>query len=382
MKTANSYLEAITCMVYARTFKEKMMAIQYFWQLPTTSDARYGDATKQRRGESTDPNYPVFGKGLTDPRRNAFNYYDYLHQVTKAADISGFNGVQIPDYADGEESWIVAGYVARSTQRLKLLTQFDAARGSAVYAAKNAVTFQRYTGGRFSLQITESAADEKTRKRAGDFIEKSDILPRIDEFLTVAKGVLTTYPFNFVGRFFEVENGGFQGPLSDRKVPDIYLSANDLESLHLSAKHADVHILDADLYGNIKKQIEEYRQIVKKLDRSPEIALRIDILARETRDEALFDAERFLKQTGFLANQPADQNTLLWNGFSTSYTGATASLVGSYDEVAQALSEYIDLGVTQFILAAVPHLEEAYRAGSYVLPLVRNITNPAQKQAA
>jgi alkanesulfonate monooxygenase len=357
--------------------KEKTMANQFYWQLPTSGDARYGDATKQRRGEASDPHYPVFGSGVTDPRKNAFNYYDYIHQVTKAADISGFTGVFIPDDPNGEEPWIVAGYIARSTQRLRLLTQFDASRGSAVYAAKNAVSFQRYTGGRFAWHITEGSSDEHTRKQLGDFVPEEDILARIDEFITVAKGVLTSYPFNFVGRFFEVQDGGFQGPLSKRDVPRIYLGGNSPEQLALSAKHADVHVLQAADHLLIEQQIAQYRQAAKG---DSEFALRIDVLARETREEALADAKRFLGQTD--AAIPKDESAVLWPGFAESFTGAKASLIGSYDEVAVALAAYANLGVTQFVLAAVPHFEEAYRVGSYVLPLVRQLTDPAQKQAA
>jgi len=354
------------------------MAHQFYWQLPTSGDARYGNATKQRRGEASDPHYPVFGHGITDPRHNAFNYFDYIHQVSKAADLSGFHGVFIPDNPEGEEPWIVAGYVARSTQRLKLLTQFDASRGSAVYAAKNAVSFQRYTGGRFAWHITEGSRDEHTRKQLGDFVPKEDILARIDEFITVAKGVLTTFPFNFVGRFFEVQDGGFQGPLSDRQVPSIYLGGNSAEQLELSAKHADVHVLDAAEHEVIAQQIVAYRQATP--GRQVDFALRIDVLARETREEALEDAKRFLSQTE--AAIPADDSPWLWPGFSEQHTGAKASLIGSYDEVAAALADYAQLGVTQFVLAAVPHFEEAYRVGTHVLPRVRQLTNPAKKQAA
>ena len=354
------------------------MANQFYWQLPTSGDARYGDATKQRRGEASDPNYPVFGSGVTDPRQNAFNYYDYIHQVTKAADLSGFTGVFIPDNPDGEEPWIVAGYIARSTQRLRLLTQFDASRGSAVYAAKNAVSFQRYTGGRFAWHITEGSSDEHTRKQLAEFVPKEDILARIDEFITVAKGVLTTYPFNFVGRFFEVQDGGFQGPLSSREVPQVYLGGNTAEQLELSAKHADVHVLEAADHDAIAQQIAAYQQAAK--NRETTFALRIDVLARETREEALADAKRFLGQTDGAI--PKDDTALLWPGFAADYTGAKASLIGSYDQVAAALAAYANLGVTQFVLAAVPHFEEAYRVGSYVLPLVRQLTTPVQKQAA
>ncbi len=45
--------------------------------------------------------------------------------------------------------------------------------------------------------------------------------------------------------------------------------------------------------------------------------------------------------------------------------------MGSYQQVAQRLDELIGIGVDAFILAGVPHLEEAYRVGEEVLPLLR-----------
>ena len=50
--------------------------------------------------------------------------------------------------------------------------------------------------------------------------------------------------------------------------------------------------------------------------------------------------------------------------------GPTCVLVGSNEQIAERLAEYIDIGITTFILAAKPHLEEAYRVGEYILPRV------------
>ena len=44
---------------------------------------------------------------------------------------------------------------------------------------------------------------------------------------------------------------------------------------------------------------------------------------------------------------------------------------GDYANAAERLNDLIELGVDAFILAGVPHLEEAYRVGEEVLPLVR-----------
>ncbi len=48
--------------------------------------------------------------------------------------------------------------------------------------------------------------------------------------------------------------------------------------------------------------------------------------------------------------------------------GAGTALVGSADQVADRMKEYIDLGIDRFILSGYPHLEEAYRFAELVFP--------------
>jgi alkanesulfonate monooxygenase len=50
--------------------------------------------------------------------------------------------------------------------------------------------------------------------------------------------------------------------------------------------------------------------------------------------------------------------------------GAGTALAGSHDEVADRIAEYHDLGIDEFILSGYPHLEEVYRVGEGVLPLL------------
>jgi alkanesulfonate monooxygenase len=46
-------------------------------------------------------------------------------------------------------------------------------------------------------------------------------------------------------------------------------------------------------------------------------------------------------------------------------------LVGSHNEVADRIAEYHDLGIDEFILSGYPHLEEAYRVGEGLIPVLR-----------
>ena len=50
--------------------------------------------------------------------------------------------------------------------------------------------------------------------------------------------------------------------------------------------------------------------------------------------------------------------------------GAGTALVGSHAEVAERVREYADLGIDEFVLSGVPHLEEAYWFGEGVLPIL------------
>jgi alkanesulfonate monooxygenase len=44
--------------------------------------------------------------------------------------------------------------------------------------------------------------------------------------------------------------------------------------------------------------------------------------------------------------------------------------VGSHEQVAERIGEYAALGVEEFVLSGYPHLEEAWRVGEEVLPLL------------
>jgi alkanesulfonate monooxygenase len=354
------------------------MSIEFIWQLPTSGDGRYGDATHTRRGERSAARSP-FTAGVSDPRGDRFNYFDYLHQVARAADLSGFDGVQIQNDLEGDDSWIVAGYLARGTRNLKLLTQFEASWGSAVYAAKNAVSFQRASGARFAWSIGRGAAAQ-ARRRHGDNVADTDVLPRIDEFLTVARGVQATAPFSFKGRFFEVQDGGFRGPLANNPVPPVYLSGATEEAYLLSARQADVHVLDAVPLKLLHPAIETLQRLAAREGRTLALGLRIDLLARESEDEALRDAERYWQQAGNAAQAPSGAG--LWAAVDGTRSDATATLVGSYEQVAAHLAAYAASGISSFLLGAVPHLEEAYRIGEHVLPPLRERLAPTDLKAA
>lgn len=343
------------------------MSLEVHWQLPACDDARYGDARPRRRGERDSAASP-FQPGVSDPRGARFNFFDYVHQVARAVELSGFDGAHIPHDPLGDEAWIIAAYVARGTRKIELVTSFEASWGSSVYAAKNAASFQRFTGGRLAWHILAgpSAAE---RRIGADPVSDDDLLPRLREFLQVARGVLTQAPFSFKGRFFEVLDGGFKDVLAHQRVPTIYLAGDSTEARELSAEQADVHVFSPAPAAELRAAIAELRRQAQARGRTLRFGLRVDVLARDTDREAFRDADRIGAQLTGAAGALDEHD--LWEGPTTSATGAAASLVGSYDAITKRLADYADAGVDVFLLGALPRLEEAYRFGAHVLPRLR-----------
>jgi predicted ATPase len=61
----------------------------------------------------------------------------------------------------------------------------------------------------------------------------------------------------------------------------------------------------------------------------------------------------------------------LWTGIGRARLGVGTALVGSGENVAARLREYVDEGIDTFILSGYPHKEEAKRFGRYVIPHFR-----------
>ena len=69
----------------------------------------------------------------------------------------------------------------------------------------------------------------------------------------------------------------------------------------------------------------------------------------------------------------------LWTGAVRSHGAPAVALVGSASEIASAVIDYKNAGVTQFIISGWPKLEEMLFFAQEVLPLVRAKENQAAR---
>lgn len=348
--------------------------VGFAWELPTRGDSRHvGSAPRHRGAWGPGPTSAV----ATDIRRGHFGPFDALDQIIAGTELTGYDSVIAPYDPEGEESWIVAGNALRQTRHARVGVEFHPGFGTPVYAAKVSATLQRLSGDRLEwhVQVETTADDDRSR---GDRTTTDEKYRRAAEFLTVAKGVWTGAgsrgggfaggEFNFAGEFYDVIDGGFDEAVTGHPFPNVYLSGQSEAALDLSARHADVHLFELAGDGG-DPPLTELADRAATLDRKVGAGLRLPIIARESSDEAW---ARLRRQWGEVFGDTGDVqdgrlDDLTFAGFDHLGHRSPVGLVGSYNEVAQRISDLAARGVDTFVLSGIPHIEELHRNAEHLL---------------
>lgn len=374
------------------------MTIDIFWRIPTHGEPSSHRAPVPHRGDWFPGNDNLRKAGLGGGGADGFNYLDYIAEIAHAAEISGFQGGLIPSFPMTDEPWVISSLLARETSNFRFMIPFQPGFLNPVVAARMTASLQRATGGR-ALYNVITGGGGPAQLWWGDSAGHDDRYTRTTEFLDVVRGVWRGGPFSYQGKFYQVENAGLAHPLSEEEFPEIYFSGSSDAALASASKHADYYLTWLEPFDALREKFRRVKEKTDLLGRKIKCAVRVDIIARATEEEAWeevkkgFDSvdkatlDKFLGLDGSdsvgAARQRGNRPTTIssykdlitepniWSGFNLLRGGQTQGIVGSYQQVAERLDDLVQLGADAFILASTPHLEEAYRVGEEVLPLVR-----------
>jgi alkanesulfonate monooxygenase len=374
------------------------MTIDIFWRIPTHGEPSSHRSRKPWRGDWFPGNDNLTKPGLSGGE-DGTSYIDYLAEIARAAEISGFQGGLIPSFPSTDEPWVISAFLARETKTFRFMIPFQPGFLNPVVAARKTASLQRATGGRALYNIITGGGGPQ-QLWWGDSVAHDDRYARTTEFLDVVRGVWNGGPFSYQGKFYQVEDAGLPDPLSAEEFPEIYFSGSSDAALASASKHADYYLSWLEPFDALRDKFNRVKERTDGLGRKIQCAVRVDIVARPTEEEAWEEIRRGFdnvdpaalarfqgtgersesvgaaRQRGF---RPATINSYkdliiepnVWSGFSLLRGGQTQGIVGSYEQVAERLDDLVRLGADAFILASTPHLEEAYRVGEEVLPLVR-----------
>ncbi|MEU8202643.1 LLM class flavin-dependent oxidoreductase [Streptosporangium sp. NPDC049046] len=367
------------------------MSVDIYWRIHMEGD----QPSLRRRGGSRGGFADLPGAlapGFRDGAPDGYSHADYMAEVVRAAEDSGFVGGLLPSFPHTDDPWAAAATLARETRSYRFMIAFQPGFLHPVQAARMTATLQRATGGRVVYNVI-SGGGGPAQLWWGDRIDHDDRYARTSEFLDVLKGVWHGSHTHH-GRFYRVENAGLPEELAGQPFPEIFFSGSSPAAIAAAGRHADYYLSWLEPYPALAEKFDLVRA---HSDTPPKFAVRVDVLARETEEEAWDElrrgwAARVPRDSGgeacsgdsvgvrrsrsFLTSAGEDLRDLevspgVWGGFGELREGPAFGLVGDYHQVAERLDELIGLGVDALILAGVPHLEEAHRVGTHVLPLLK-----------
>jgi len=354
------------------------MGLNVFWFLPTHGDGRYlGSQQKARAVDQT-----------------------YLQQIAQAAERLGYGGVLIPTGRSCEDSWIVAASLIPVTQRLKFLVALRPTTFSVTANARMAATLDRLSSGRLLVNVV-AGGDAGDLEADGTFLEHDERYDHAREFVEVWKRLFAGETVDFEGEHIQVKGARQSFPALQQPHPPLFFGGSSPAAHALAAEELDLYISWGEPPAEVAAKFDDIRQRALAHGRSVRFGVRLHVVVRETEEEAWAAADRLIREldddtiaraqhalgrldshgqqrmTALHAtgNVPRTREALeispnLWAGVGLVRGGAGTALVGSPQQVADRLLEYVALGTDTFVLSGYPHLEEAYRFAELVFPLL------------
>ncbi|MER7751822.1 LLM class flavin-dependent oxidoreductase [Kitasatospora sp. NPDC097643] len=356
------------------------MSLTFHWFLPTNGDSRQIVGG----GHGSTPGVA----GADRPPGVA-----YLGQIARSAEQLGFEGVLTPTGAWCEDAWLTTAMLTQVTERLKYLVAFRPGQISPTLAAQMAATYQRQSGGRLLLNVVTGG--ESAEQRAyGDFLDKDARYARTGEFLDITRRLWAGETVDHHGPHLRVERAKLNR-LPD-PVPAVYFGGSSPAAGDVAARYADVYLTWGEPPAQVREKIGWIRELAAARGRVVRFGIRLHVITRDTAAQAWAETERLLAgmdpqrvrqtQRALAESESEGQRRMLalhggsaerlevypglWAGIGLLRGGAGTALVGSHREVADLIAEYHELGIDEFVLSGMPHLEEAYWFGEGVLPLL------------
>jgi alkanesulfonate monooxygenase len=324
---------------------------------------------------------------------------DAQTRFCRAAEESGIDSVLVDFGWSKPDPILLAGALGAAAGKVKFIIAHRSGLTCPTSFVQQVNTLSSLIAGRFSLNIVAGHSPDEQRSY-GDFLNHDERYERTEEFLSICHAFWKRNgPVAFDGRHYRVENGRLNTPFvsSERTFPELYIAGNSEAAERLA-------ITQGSCWMRLAEPPEAVAgHAVKMLRCGKEIGLRCSVIARRTREEALNAARellagadtkhddhltesRFVRKSDsvsinhlFALAETEWLSKWLWTGAVRSHGAPAIAIVGSAAEVAGALLEYGDAGVSQFIISGWPKLEEMIFFGREVLPRVREAESLAQR---
>ena len=320
----------------------------------------------------------------------------YLTQFARAHDDAGFDLALVGYTSSSAEGFLVALHAAAHTKQLGYLVAHRPGFVAPTLMARKIATFDHLTKGRLALHIIAGKTDDE-QQGDGDFSSKTERYRRAAEYLELMKLAWSNEQrFDFTGEFYRVKGAASDVRPLQKPHPLLFFGGASDGALAMGARLCDVYAIYAEPLASTRERITNFRAQAAAFGRTPRfnISVRPIIAARE--GDAWDKADRILAtMTGKKgwsrqedATGPVDNagkrlmhfamerdihDERLWMPIAraTGALGNTSCLVGTPEQVAEAILKYYTLGVDLFLIRGFDPFNDTVEFGQELIPLIK-----------
>lgn len=345
--------------------------------------------------------------------------FDHLKQIAVAADRLGYYGSLLG--TGPNNNLVTATSLIDATERLRFVVAQYPGELSPAVLAHYALTFDKYSGGRLLLNLV-NGNDDGLASLGVHFPHDERYQFSRDywrAFQHVYNGNTEAYDSKYVKLAARAADdalhplGGWNAPTQKPGIP-FWGAGTSAAGVAHSVELLDVYLSFADTPQNLGDKFRRVGAEAAKLGRTLSYGTRLQIIVRETEEQAWAHAEHLLARTSlqtaldsvagqlppgetldsYRSEDPRIQRNLdalkagrlpalrdleiypnVWTGpslfgFDILRPAAGTYLVGSAEQVAERLREYASQGVSSFILSGFPLIDEAQRVADLLFPLL------------
>jgi alkanesulfonate monooxygenase len=307
---------------------------------------------------------------------------DYPARMARLHEEAGFDRLLVGHSSSSPDGFTVANTVLNATTRLGVLLAHRPGFVAPTVAARQYATLDAFHPGRVAMHII-SGGDDADQARDGDFSDKAARYRRSDEFLDIVKREWSSAtPFDYDGEFYQVKGALSAVRPEGGKLP-VYFAGASADAVRVGGRQADVYAFWGEPLAAVKERIAAVRASAEQAGRTIDrFSVSTRPIAAATEEAAWERAHRILdaelakggpaaKYTsrGSLGSQRladfADQAEIhdkrLWTPLARTPTagGNATALVGSYEQIAEALLDYVAIGVTTLLIRGYDPEEDA-----------------------
>jgi alkanesulfonate monooxygenase len=319
---------------------------------------------------------------------------DYVDAAAKAQEEGGFDRVLIPFGSNTPESQIVAAHAAAITTTLGFLVAHRPGFTQPTVAARQLATLDQLSGGRVAVHIITGGADEEMARDGDTKTVKAERYARTDEYLGILRQEWTAAkPFDHQGRFYDIRQA-FSAIKPDN-LP-VFFGGSSEEAIEVAGRHADVYALWGETLAGVADTVRQVRRSAARFGRNPGFSLSLRPVIADTEEAAWKRAAEIEEQVRenrlgaglpISGHRPLNAGSLrlldtassnrrdarLWTGVAalTGAQGNSTGLVGTPEQVADAMLDYYDVGIDHFLIRGFDPLGDSILYGRELLPLVR-----------